>query len=115
MTDKTPETSDQHAIAADRQESGQRAIIVPPGKNADHFGEGVYALVAEDGECLATHVCSHACFAEGDLFALRPERKEMFAAKGITAFVWLADSGLTLEELTRRSYEFAADRESEKP
>jgi hypothetical protein len=97
--------SDQTRSAAIKQ----RAIIIPPGKNADHFGEGVYTLVAEDGECLASHFCSHAGFAPGDLYEHRPERFPMFEAKGITGWVWLGDSGITLEELLKRNAEFAGE------
>lgn len=82
-----------------------KAIIIPPGKTADHFGEGIYALVAEDGEHLASHFCSSSYYAESDLYGRRPERQPMFEAKGITEFVWLADSGLTLDELLRRNQE----------
>jgi len=91
-----------------------KAIIVPPGKDGTHMGEGVYALVAEDGECLATHVCSHACYAPGDLYTRRPERQPMFEAKGITELVWLAESGLTLAELQERNRAFAPADEEEK-
>ena len=85
-----------------------KAIIVPPGKNADYMGEGVYTLLAEDGECLCSHFCSHYGFAPGDLYAHRPERKEMFDAKGITEFLWLAESGFALDELVKRNHAWAA-------
>lgn len=32
-------------------------------------GEGVYSLVLDDGELLATHFCSSSGFAKGDLEA----------------------------------------------
>lgn len=35
----------------------------------------VYAM-AETGEVLASHLCSHICFMNGDLHDTRPERKE---------------------------------------
>lgn len=76
-----------------------KAIIIPPGKDARHMGEGVYTLITEDGECLASHFCSDCCFAPGDLYTNRPERQPMFEARGISELVWLADSGLTLDEL----------------
>ena len=90
----------------------QRAIIVPPGGNADHLGDGVYALLTEEGECIATHVCSHPIYAPGDLWERRAERREEFADRNITEVVWLADSGLTLDELKRRNELFALQREA---
>jgi hypothetical protein len=85
-----------------------KAIIVPPGSDAQHMGEGVYSLLAEDGECLASHYCSSSYFAPSDLYEQRPERKPMFDAKGITEWAWLAESGLTLAELVKRNHEFIA-------
>jgi len=96
----------------DSAAASQRAIIIPPGASGDHLGEGVYALVAEDGECIATHFCSSAYYAQGDLWDRRTERREEFAHKGITEVVWLADSGLTLDELKRRNAEFVKGAES---
>lgn len=40
-------------------------------------GDGVYSLIADDGEALASHYCSSAGFALGDLEKNRPERKEV--------------------------------------
>lgn len=79
-----------------------RAIIIGPKGN----GEGVYTLIAEDGEGLCSHICSHAVYAEGDLYKNRPERKEMFDKKGITEFVWLDKSGISEEELIKRNKEW---------
>lgn len=78
-----------------------KAIIYGPEDN----GEGLYYLVAEDGEGLCSHFCSHAGYAASDLYENRPERKEMFDKKGITDFVWLKDSGFTREELLKRNKE----------
>lgn len=76
-----------------------KAIIIGPSNN----GEGVYHLLAEDDKHLCSHLCSHAGYAPGDLYLNRPERKELFAKKGITEFVWLKDSGLSSEELQKRN------------
>jgi hypothetical protein len=80
-----------------------KAIIVG-GKN--NYNDGVFSLVAEDGEFLCEHYCSGAGYAEGDLFRNRPSRKEMFDKKGITEFVWLEDSGITEDELLKRNKEW---------
>lgn len=39
--------------------------------------EGVYGLVAEDGEVLYTHFCSNRGYAYGDLYGRRPDRQEV--------------------------------------
>lgn len=44
-------------------------------------GEGVYTLVAEDGEGICSHFCSDRSYAMSDLYTDRPERKEMFDRK----------------------------------
>ena len=38
--------------------------------------DGMYYLIAETGECLASHFCSCKYFAKGDLYERRPERIE---------------------------------------
>lgn len=89
-------TNSQPSPEAEPQ--GMRAIIVGPKDD----GEGMYCLVAEDGELLRNHFCSDASFAEGDLFSNHPEYQEMFDQKGITSFVWLHASGLTREETVNK-------------
>ena len=39
--------------------------------------EGVYGLVAENGEILFTHFCSSIGWAYGDLYDDRPDRQKM--------------------------------------
>ena len=38
--------------------------------------DGIYYLITEEGEYLATHWCSSKLFAKGDLYERRPERIE---------------------------------------
>ena len=47
----------------------------------ENKGDGVYYLVAETGECLASHLCSHIGFAKGDLISNRPERIEEYTKR----------------------------------
>ena len=75
--------------------------IICGGKN--NYEDGVFSLFAEDGEFLCSHFCSNSGYAENDLYKKRPERKDFFDKKGITEFVWLEDSGITKEELSKRS------------
>jgi hypothetical protein len=79
-----------------------KGIIVGPSNN----GEGVYTLVAEDGDGMCSHFCSSSGYAIGDLYSNRPERKEMFDKKGITEVVYLAQSGITKDELLKRNKEY---------
>lgn len=39
-------------------------------------GEGIYYLLTDNGEGLASHLCSSSRFAKGDLEANRPERQK---------------------------------------
>ena len=58
-------------------------------------GDGIYHLIHESGEGLASHLCSHAGFAAGDLIMHRPERREKWAEEfGLLEpieLVWLGD------------------------
>ena len=91
-----------------------RAFIVP-GRNsgklgrATQFGDTVFSLVAEDGDCLCQHICSHHSFAPGDLYLNRPERKAMFEEKGIAEFLWIDEADdIDEAELLRRNHARAA-------
>lgn len=70
-------------------------------------GDGVYYLVTEDGEVLASHYCSNIGFAYGDLEGHRPERqkewKERFKQYEVLA---IGDDIMTSEELHRRNKVF---------
>ena len=39
--------------------------------------EGIYGLVAEDGEVLYTHYCPNRGFAYGDLYGNKPDRQKV--------------------------------------
>ena len=63
-------------------------------------GEGVYSLVAETGEGLASHICSHKGYAESDLEANRPERKKKWRKRfGAYKVLRLGDDDMTKEKL----------------
>lgn len=81
----------------------KKFYIVGP-KNND---EGIYNLVTEDGQALASHFCSSIAFAKGDLEAHRPERQEKWKKKfGQYEVLHLGDDAMTLEELLERNKEF---------
>lgn len=72
-----------------------------------HDGEGVYDLLTEEGEHLASHYCSSKSFARGDLEARREERqKEWHEKYGDYEVVYLGDDSMTREELIRLNHEF---------
>lgn len=78
-----------------------KLIISGPNDN----GEGVYSLVSEEGECLASHFCSNSTFAKGDLADRRPERLAAWRERfGEFEIVELANSGITKAELVARNH-----------
>ena len=81
-----------------------KLFLVGPNNN----GDGVYSLVAENGECHYQHLCSHAGYAKGDLIENRPERqKELSEKYGTYEIFWLNEqSYITEEELVKRNKEF---------
>lgn len=79
-------------------------IVSPYGKGESWNPEGVYHLLSEEGEHLASHFCSRGGFARGDLEADRPERKEEWKKRfGEYVVVWLGDDDMTIEELIKRN------------
>lgn len=70
-------------------------------------GEGVYSLVAENGECLASHFCSSYGYAEGDLERNRPERQKEWKGRfGSYEVVVIGRDEMTIEELIKRNQEW---------
>jgi len=69
----------------------------------DGGGNGIYYLMSEDGEGLASHMCSHLGYARGDLEANRPERKKEWKKKfGKYEVLELGDDDMTLDVLTKK-------------
>ena len=72
-------------------------------------GDGVYNLLTETGEHLASHLCSNSLFARGDLESHRPERQAEWKARfGDYEVAFLEDTEISLEELQRRNDEWFA-------
>jgi hypothetical protein len=73
-----------------------KIYIIPPEKG----GEGVYGLVTEEGEGLASHLCSSVGFARGDLEGRRPERQKEWKKRfGDYEILHLGDDDMTRENL----------------
>lgn len=82
--------------------------ILGPGIDGMDRGEGHYILLTDDGEFLASHICSHAGYADGDLWRERPEREEKWKERfGEYKVVWLGDDDMKLETLIERYKEWA--------
>ena len=70
-------------------------------------GEGLYTLVADTGEGLASHFCSHAGYALSDLEQGRPERKEKWKKEfGEYKVLYIGDDEMTRDELMKRNEEW---------
>ena len=80
----------------------KKLFIIGPSDN----GEGVYNLLVEDGEFLASHLCSNANYAERDL--VRPDREEKWEKKfGEYKVLWLnAQTEISIKELLKRNKEW---------
>jgi len=89
-------------------------IVRPEGNQSD--GEGVYHLVTEEGEHLASHLCSNSSFAEGDLIDDREERKAEFKDKfGDYEIVWLGNDEMTFKDLVKLNLDRGGLRKEELP
>ncbi len=79
----------------------------------ENDGDGIYTLVTEEGEGLASHLCSYAGFAKGDLEANRPERqKEWHERFGNYEVILFSEQiEITLEEILKRNKAFHADKQ----
>lgn len=75
-------------------------------------GDRVYSLiVAETGECLAQHMCSHEGYAMGDLYSRRKERIEEYANRfGEVEVKFQNQTDITFKELLKRNKAFYADQ-----
>lgn len=76
--------------------------------------DGIYYLITEEGECLATHWCSSKWFAKGDLYEERPERIEEFTKRfGKCECLYLGENDMTAKEileLNKKYYEEHPER-----
>lgn len=70
-------------------------------------GNGVYGLVSEEGEGLASHLCSSKCYAKGDLEERRPERQKAWKEKfGNYEVIFLGEDDMTREKLVELNEKF---------
>jgi len=70
-------------------------------------GEGAYALIADDGEFLASHFCSHYGYAKGDLHDRREERKAQWKERfGDYQVLFLGEDEMTEDRLVELNKEW---------
>ena len=78
-------------------------LVIDPGSQTRHDSV-FHLLVMETGEHLASHWCSHAGFAPGDLCYDRPERmKEWKNRFGDFEVKFIDEVNITREELVKRN------------
>lgn len=76
----------------------------------DDGGKGHYVLIADTGEYLGGHWCSHAGFAQWDLVDRRIQSRQEWAERfGDYQVVYLGKDEMTSEELTRRNRAWSRD------
>jgi len=75
-------------------------------------------LVAETGEHLASHFCSHHAFAKNDLYEARPERIKKFKRRfGEVEVKYIDETNISLEqlvELNKKWYEQLPEKQKAK-
>ena len=72
--------------------------------------DGVYHLIAETGEYLASHLCSCKYFAKSDLYERRQERIEEFTKRfGDIELLYLGDDDMTVDKLMNLNKKWAIE------
>jgi hypothetical protein len=81
-------------------------LVIHPGKEG---GDAVYSIVvAETGEALASHMCSHSGFAYSDLYGRRENRKAEWAERfGEVEVKFLEETDIDIDELVARNHHWA--------
>lgn len=73
--------------------------------------DGIYYLITEEGECLATHWCSSKWFAKSDLYERRPERIKEFTERfGECECLYLGEDDMTAGKLIELNYKRAEEQ-----
>ncbi len=78
-------------------------LVIVPGRDIQKDCV-FHILVAETGEGLASHLCSCAGFAYGDLYKHRPERIEEWTKRfGEIEVKYIDETDLSIDELIERN------------
>jgi hypothetical protein len=88
-------------------------LVIAPGR--DVTSDALFhLLVAETGEHLASHLCSHYGFAKGDLYENRPERIEKFTNRfGDIEVKFIDETDITEEQLLERNKNWYEEQQKE--
>lgn len=72
--------------------------------------DGIYYLITENGEGLASHWCSNKLFAKGDLYENRPERIKEFTERfGECECLYLGEDDMTFDKLIELNHKLAEE------
>ena len=84
-------------------------LVIAPGRDVLH--DAVFSLlVAETGEFLASHLCSNASCAYGDLYGRRQERITEWEERfGDIEVRYIDETDITEEELVARNHKFVEE------
>ena len=87
-----------------------KAYIVSDSRNGRESIDGIYYLITEEGEVLASHWCSHIGYAMGDLYSNRLARiKEYTERFGEFNVDYLGCDDITMEEIIARNHKWAEE------
>ena len=77
--------------------------------------DGIYYLISEEGEVLASHWCSCKYFAKGDLYEHRPERIKEYAERfGHCECLFLGEDNMTAKKLIKLNRKFFKEHSENK-
>ena len=95
-------------------EKNKTILVIDPDSQTRHDSV-FHLLVMETGEHLASHWCSHAGFAPGDLYYDRPERiKEWEKRFGEIEVKFIDEVDITSDELIERNKKWYEQYKKEK-
>lgn len=104
---------------SEQQEGARTLYIVKVNEFSipgSQYRDAVYALIADDGEHLASHVCSSSGFARGDLHDRRADRQAEWRERfGDYRVIWVGEDDLTEEELIARNHAWHENQPAESP
>lgn len=87
-----------------------KAYIVSDSIDGMENIDGVYYLITEEGECLASHWCSSRWYADGDLYSRRPERVKKYTERfGEFNVDYLGCDSMTMEEIIALNHKWAEE------
>ena len=89
-------------------------IVSNTEKGTDNI-DGIYYLITEKGEVLASHWCSCKYFAKGDLYEHRPERIKEYAERfGHCECLFLGEDNMTAKKLIKLNRKFFKEHSENK-